>query len=290
MVNPVEAGIEEIDWLPPYVMKGNEGLFYQETIVGYEDGATVTAKIQVENDYWYPYTMNVSAVIISFDCNVNYSSTEVSKTNPYELAYYETYVFTVEFAPSISDISNLYAHTYKIIVEHVDKAGDPLSPWVSEYYYLTSYKFALFSENQTDATDLYSEYEALKNSYPGGYYVTWQDAEAQMLAVQASGDAYLGDLYYKRGDFASAETQFQSAIDLYNQAITKDCAWRTTYQEAQLNVTQMQAEAALTGADAAMRQADAAITQSYAYIMFGIGLIIIGIGIVIYGARKPTTA
>lgn len=295
MVNPAEAGIEAINWLPPYVMKGYEDLFYHATIVGYEEGVTVTATILVENDWW-GVLMNVSAVIISFDWDANYSSTEVSVTDPYELPYDQTHIFTVEFtAPSVSDVSNMYAHEYKIIVEHVDKAGDPLTPWVVPYYYLTSYKFALFSGDQTDATDLYSEYQNLKNSYPE--YYGWQNAEAQMLAVQASGDAYLGNLYYTRGDFASAETQLQSAIDLYNQAITKDGAWRTTYQEAQLNVTQIQAEAALTEAQAAMKeaeaaemQAQAAMNQSYAYIMFGLGWIIIGIGIVIYAAKKPKTA
>lgn len=298
MVSPAEAYVEGINWLPPYVMKGYED-FYDATIVGYEEGVTVTATILVENDYWWSHTMNVSAVIINFDWDANYSSTEVNATNPYELPYGQTHIFTVEFtAPPVSDVSNMYAHEYKIIVEHVNKTGGQLTPWIrarSDYPYLSSYKFALFSEDQTDATDLYSEYQNLKNSYPG--YYGWQNAEAQMLAVQASGDAYLGNLYYTRGDFASAETQFQSAIDLYNQAITKDGAWQTTYQEAQLNVTQIQAEAALTEANAAMKeaeaaemQAQAAINQSYAYIMFGLGWIIMGIGIVIYAAKKPTTA
>lgn len=305
MVNPAEAGIEGINWFPPYVMKGYDSLFYHEDIVGYEEGAEALVQVPVYSDYYvgYPYyeyrPVNVSAVKVEFDWGINYTSNEVSTANPFQIMPYQRHIFTVNFTvPSTTVASNFVAHTYKIYVEHVNATTGPkeiVDTWVVNWnWWWPAYKFAVFSADQADAMDLYVECQAYYSAYPSYYF---SDIEARLLASQANVEGSLGGLYYMRGDFAGAKTQYQTALDLCSQAIAAEKAWGIPYQEAMLNVTQTEAEAALTEANAAMKeaeatemQAQAAMNQSYAYIMFGLGWIIIGIGIVIYAAKKPTTA
>jgi len=300
MVNTAKAYLWSFDWLPPYIYRGYEDRFYDEYIVGYEEGTNATARMNIVNWDYYPL-WNITAVILSFDWDENYSA--VISPSPYRLPYDESHTFTVTFTvPSAASVSNLYPHDYRLIIEHVDGDGNPLDPYV---YYTPSYAFAVYSHDQVSATDLHDKFW----TYYGSYY-PWEfdESEAQMLAIQATTEADLGDTYYERGDFASSKSQYETAIDLYEEAFTKEGAWGKTYQEAYLNVTlteaeaatkmadaamiqadaaMKQADAAMAQADAAMRQADAALNQSYAYLLFGIGFIIIGVGIVIYAMKKP---
>jgi len=305
------AYIEEWYWLPPYIWYGYEYSIYHDYIIAYESGQNASLSILVENNWWGSY-INITAVKIWFDWDKNYSSKEVSETNPLKLNYYETHEFTIKFTvPPITEATNVRWHSYKIIVEFTDEWGTNAT-WVRWWYDIyPDYKFYVFSEEQVDAFDLSYRYYAYYESYEPYYF---ESVEAAMLAVEASIYAEMGYTDYMRCNFTSAKNNFQTAVDLYEEAIDKEKEVGAWIQETEANATLMEAEAALNEADAmasqadamnkqadaAMKEADAAVTQaeaatkeadaalyqSYGYLLFGIGFILVGIGIIIFGAKK----
>jgi len=287
-ISPAQAYIEGWDWLPPYVIRDYDDMFYHEYIVGYEVGSTATLNVLVENDLWPDFIMNVSAVIIGFDWNINYSSDEASVANPAQLLHGETHNFKISFTvPGTTVASNMWTHTYRIYVEWVDATGELIGSWDRDWDEkpgYPDYKFAVYSADQTDAVDLYYEYQALSSSYPP---YSFDNINASLLAAQAGIQATTGSTLYSRGDFAGAKTKIQTALDLYDQAFTIEGDWGTTYQDAQLNVTKMEAEAAMKEADAAMITANATMTQSYAWLLFGVAAILFSVAAVVYAIKKP---
>jgi len=277
-IGPAEAYVSSYTWIAPFYRGYDE--FYGTNVVAYKTGSTAQLLVGVYND-WY-YSITITAVKVWFDWNINYSSTEV----PYVMQPYDYHNFMINFkVPSTDVASNMMAHRYVIYVEFrydTYKSYWSYYPWES---------FAVYSVDQADVLDLYTKYQAYYNAYPSYYFTS---VEARLLAGQATVEAYAGRLYYMRGDFVGAKTQYQTALDLYDQAIAAEREWGTTYQEAQLNVTLMNAEASLAQANAAKEQAEAAMieanaitTQSYAWILFGVATILIGVAAIVYAIRKP---
>ncbi|MEM3728535.1 MAG: hypothetical protein QXF75_04980 [Candidatus Bathyarchaeia archaeon] len=253
--------------------------------------------VRVYND-WYTPQITVIAVKVWFDWNINYSSTETPCTmQRYE---YRNFIINVT-VPGTNVASNMIPHNYRIYVEFTYDIGR---------YYWSYYPyeyFAVYSPDQADAFDLSNKYQVYYNSFP---YYYFESAEARSLRLQAIVAAILGSQYYSRGDFARAKTQYGTAVNLYEQALTKETEYTVRLQELELNITQTEleinkieaearkteAEAAMVMANATKTQADAAIitanaimNQSYALLLFSIGFVIMGIGVLVYAARKPKT-
>jgi len=286
-ISPAQAYIERFTWLPPYMKKGYDG-DYGAYVVIYKDGSNVNLIVPVEND-WYPNGLNVSKVIISFDWGQN-KTLDLSASID-QVGFGETEIFTVSFTASATEaISSDWAHEYTIYVEHVNATTGPTEivgtwsrPWS---WWSPAYLFVVFSEDQADAYDLSQEYDSYASAYP-----TWSftNINASQLAGRASIEASLGDTYYTRGDHASAETQYQTALDLYNQALAAEVEWRTKIEEADLEIALTEAEANMATANAMLRQADAAMNQSYSWMLFGLGFVFMGVATIIYAYRKPQT-
>jgi hypothetical protein len=300
-IGPAQAYISSYSWIAPFYRGYDE--FYGTYVVAYKTGSTAQLLVGVYND-WYGYpNITVTAVKVWFDWNINYSSTEV----PYVMQLYDYHNFMINFTvPSTDVASNMMRHMYMIYVEF---SYDTYKSYWSYYPYES---FAVYSVDQADVLDLYTKYQAYYNAYPSYYFTS---VEARLLAGQATVEAYTGRTYYMRGDFVGAKTQYQTALDLYGQAIAAEREWGTTYQEAQLNVTLINAEASLaqanaakaqaeaamieanaamieanatkTQAEAAMIEANAAMTQSYAWMLFGVAAILFGVAAVVYAIRKP---
>ena len=151
-------------------------------------------------------------------------------------------------------------------------------------YWSPQYKFVVFPTDQANATDLSNEYDSYASAFPTG---SFSNINASQLAGQASIEASLGDTYYARGDHASAETQYQTALDLYSQALVAEREWQTKVEEANLAIALTEADANLATANAMLRQADAAVTQAYSWILFGLGFVFMGIATIVYAYRKP---
>jgi tetratricopeptide (TPR) repeat protein len=288
-ISPAHAYIERFTWLPPYMKKGYDS-YVGEYLVIYEDGSTVNLIVPVEND-WYLNGLNVSKVIVSFDWGQN--ETLDLSANIEQVGWYETEIFTVSFTASATEaVSSDWLHEYTIYVEHVNATTGPVEtvdetwsrPWNS---WSPSYLFVVFPTDQADAYDSSQECDSYASAYPA---YSFSNVNASQLAGQASIKASLGDMYYARGDYGLAKTQYQNALNLYNQALAAEAEWETKVEEAELDIALTEAEANMATANAMQRHADAAVNQSYSWILFGIGFVLMGIATIVYAYRKPKVA
>ncbi len=278
-ISPVRADIERFTWLPPYMQK-------DDGVVVFKDGSAVNLIVPVNND-GYPNGMNVSKVVINFDWGQNKTLNLLDDIE--QIEWQETKLFTVSFTASATEaVSSDWAHEYMIYVEHVNATTGPVEivdTWSRSWEsFWPSYRFVVFPADQANAHDLSEEYEAYANAYPA-----WDfgNTNASQLVGQASIKASLGDMYYSRGDYALAETQYETALELYTKALAAEMEWQTRVEEAELEIALTEAEANMAIADAMLKQADAAVNQSYAWILFGLGFVFIGIAAIVYAFRKP---
>jgi hypothetical protein len=285
--SPTQAYIERVTWLPPYMHKGYDS-HYQDDVVVYRDGSAVNLIVPVYNDEWlYRNGLNVSRVIVSFDWGENKT---LNLSSIEQVGWLETKTFTVSFTADVAEaVSSDWAHEYTIYVEHVNATTGPtelVDTWTSDWdsWGWPRYLFVVFPTDQADATDLSDEYDSYANAFP-----TWMftNVNASQLAGQASIKASLGDTYYARGDFASAEGEYQTALELYSQALVAEREWQTKVEEADLAIALTEADANLATANAMLRQADAAVTQALSWILFGLGFVFMGVATIVYAYRKP---
>jgi tetratricopeptide (TPR) repeat protein len=288
-ISPAQAYIERFTWLPPYMKKGYDS-YYGEYVVIYKDGSTVNLIVPVEND-WYSNGLNVSKVIVSFDWGQN--KTLDLLANIEQVGWHETEIFTVSFTASATEaVSSDWPHEYTIYVEHVNATTGIVEtvdetwsrPW---NWWSPSYLFVVFPTDQANAYDSSQECDSYASAYPT---YSFSNINASQLVGQASIKASLGDMYYTRGDYGLAETQYQTALNLYNQALAAEAEWETKVEEAELQIALTEAEANMATANAMQGQADAAMNQSYSWILFGIGFVLMGIATIVYAYRKPKVA
>jgi hypothetical protein len=287
-INSAHAYIERFTWLPPYMKKGYDS-HYGAYVVIYKDGSTVNLIVPVEND-WYLNGLNVSKVIVSFDWGQN--KTLDLSANIEQVGWHETEIFTVGFTASATEAaSSDWPHEYTIYVEHVNATTGPVEtvdtwsrPW---NWWSPSYLFVVFPADQANAYDSSQEYDSYASAYPT---YSFSNINASQLAGQASIKGSLGDMYYTRGDYSLAETQYQNALNLYNQALAAEAEWETKLENAELEIALTEAEANMAMANAMQRQADAAVNQSYSWVLFGVGFVLMGIATIVYAYRKPKVA
>jgi hypothetical protein len=253
-VSPAQGYIERFTWLPPYLKKGYDG-HYGENVVIYKHGSAATLVVPVRNTM-YANGLNVSKVIVGFDWGQN--KTLDLTANIEQVAYQETEIFTVSFTASATEaVSSEWAHEYTIYVEHINAttgSTEIVDTWSRPWnFWGPSYLFVVFSVDQADAYDLSQEYDAYASA-PWSF----NNINASQLAGQASIKASLGEMYYARGEYALGKTQYQSALDLYSQALAAEATWETKVEEAELEIALTEAEANMATANAMLRQADAA--------------------------------
>jgi len=283
--SPAQAYIERFTWLPPYIKKGYDD-HYGEDVVIYKHGSPVNLIVPVRND-WYSDGLNVSKVIISFDWGQN--KTLDLSTDIKQVEWQETEIFTVTFTASATEaVSSEWTHEYTIYVEHVNATTGPteiVGTWSRPWdWWWPDYLFVVFPTDQANAYDLSEKYDAYEGAYP-----TWSftNSNASQLAGQASIEASFGETHYTRGEYASAETQYQTALDLYSQALAAEVKWKTKVDEAQLDIALTEADANMATANAALRQADADVYQSFSWILFGVGFVFMGVATIVYAKKKP---
>jgi hypothetical protein len=249
---------------------------YDTQIVVYEHGATVTLGVLVVNPY-DPY-VNVTAVSLVFDTGfnvtLNYTAT------PVKIDFHEKHYFDVSFTANVTETPNAWAHEYTIYVKYDFPST---GTWIAEWdYWYPAYRFVVYSADQLEATDLQAEYDTSRT-----YWDYFESVEGRLLAYEAEEEGEIGYGYLSRWDFANAKIHFQNGIDLWEDAFVAEEDWLTTYQEAMLNATKNEADAAAKSADAAAKSADAALNQFYVWILVGLGMILTGIGVVAYTFKKP---
>ena len=314
MTRPVNAyPLQTFTWQPPYILKEYKGDPYWDYVVIYEDGATVSLLVSVKNDAYSTNTLNVSKVIINFyDMGVN--KTLDYSASPHPIAYNIVEYFTVSFTASLTEAGSASLdHVYRVYVEHVNATTGPKQKvgTYTLYYYDVDpeYRFVVWSATQADAKDLQTEYDYYLDNYPWNWF---DSIEAEQLAFQATIHGDMGSTAYDNEDYASAKTHYQTALNLYSDALAAERDWVSTDQEADLNVTltetsalmtsanadmklaeaaQTEADAALIVANATKIQGEAALTNAWGWYFIGIGFALgwtfMGIGVIIYALRKP---
>lgn len=318
IIRPAEAWIWTWNWLgqvhnyDPY-WGAWQRVFPENTIA--------TLQVTVNNPSG-TIPLNISAVKVWLDWNINYSSTECSVSTPLVIQPLTSHTFTVTFTvPDTSTASNLVMHTYTIFVEEFNPTTG-----VSLHSSVWGSNFVVYSTIQKDAQRLYDELSVLVTLAPPWGF---NSVEANMLWGNGTLEYLFGLSSHQSGDFNNAKARYETARGLLHQALSTETSFskqmedmqllllqaqvaeaqadaryreaqakyyeaQATYQEAIANATMKQADAALMVANATMKQAEAELAiadainmQSIALVLFGIGFIVFGFAAVVWAYRRP---
>jgi hypothetical protein len=252
-MTPVRAYVSSYYW-GASLYRGYDS-YYDTYVTAYKVGSIAQLLVDVYNDYYTP--INVTAVKVSFDWNVNYTSTEC----PYVMLGSEYHPFMINFTvPQTNIASDMFPHSYVIYVEY---AYDNYTSYWSYYPYEA---FAVYSADHAAAVSLQAELNARFSYVP-----SFNSYEARMMLSEAQIERGIGDYMYSLGDFASARTHYANVIGLFDQAVATESNYTEAYDkyymtnlEAQLNATKLQAEANKEYADAALSEQQATMVQAKA--------------------------
>lgn len=305
VIPPAKAYINSYDWMgPTHYYDPYWDTYY---INAFAEGTTATLAVQIYNSYFMT-PLNVSAVKVFMDWNVNYSSTEVSETAPFVMPYATYHWFTITFTvPAVTTASNLFTHGWTIYVEEVNADGDVLS----HDYWSSGSGFYVYSADQDSAMMLYDELNAIHDIY--GWWPGFDDTAAYDLWRSGHVHYETGLAAQENGDFATAETHYDLALTAYDNALDSESAYDLAWQdynddydhdwdavqlqqeqadlslsETMANATLLEAEAMMRSADAEMKQADALMMNAYGWMLFGFGFIVFGIAACIWAYKRPT--
>lgn len=299
-------------WSPTFVgaVYRSYDAFYGDTVVAYELGSSVALTVPVYNTFYnYNYwPINVSTVKIWFDWGVNYTSLDVDENHTVQIQPWQTSTFTISFTVP-TDVTNLIKHTYTVYVEHIDRQEGTPKNIVGTWTY-TGSNFAVYSADQADAQNLYTQLLTMGVATQLGYYSYYTlppianfpylpivSSEARMLWTNARNEATSGAMSYMLGDFATAKSHYQSAYDMTNQSLTIEAqkgsnledkidSFMGTTGEA-INKT---ADSISSFADALQKMGDSSAAQAQAFLILSIGvavgMVLVGLGALLYGLAK----
>jgi len=314
VIPPAQASIVGTPtWVGPKYDK-DDFLGLTTTFIAFTTGTDATLRVTVSNDLSPAKPLNISAVKVLLDWGINYSSTEASQSSPHVIpktsagiTYY--YTFTIVFTvPATTVASNLFRHYWWVFVEEVNATTGTQAVTLHDSY-SGSQDFTVYSADQATAQNTRIEYDRLVTTFSP------TSQEAIVLKKNAGVHRLMGDDSYKNGDFAGAKTQYETALDLLNDAITAEETYQTTVQENAVALTEAQiknqeaqakyyegygsyynktGEAAMIEANATMKMAEAQWAtaqalnlQSTALNLFGVGFILFGVAAIIWAFKRP---
>jgi hypothetical protein len=264
----VNASISNQNWIGP-TYRGSDS-FLGTSVTAYKTGSTATLVVNVYSDYYvgYPYysdrPVNISAVKVCPDWNINYTSTEASLGSPTVIQPNEYRLFTITFTmPDTAIASNLIANNYRIYVEQVNSTTGA-KRIVNTWTYSGS-ELAVYSTEQADSMLIVQKYSGISTpsfSYP----------EARVLWTEAQLELSIGAKSYQMGNFTDAKIHYQAMDSLFQQALQTESTKGAAFTDSQTYYYN--------------KTADAVTMQSYGYILMGLGLTLFGVGAIIYGLRR----
>jgi len=271
MVLSVRAtSIKEWNWRG-YIFSGVDP-FYRENVVAYEESSAAILDVTVKNDYALAKPINVSAVKVSFDWNVNYTSAQASSNSPIVMPHDEVRVFTISFTlPNTTVASNLYLHGYTIYVEHVNSTTGGkriVGTWIG-HSYDEDYYFAVYSSDQAAARRASQMISAM--TMPD-----FNTTKAKLLWSRAENETNIAAFMYNQGDFASARDGYDTALSLMSQAFRYEEDREMSLDEAQLALLNAQARQIEAWANYANGMSNLWTMLGFAAILFAVGYIIKG--------------
>lgn len=262
------ASISDWNWISA-LTRNTFDPFYGETVTGYGEGTTATLIVSVYNNYPGSHPVNISAVKVGLDWGQNYTSTEASMNAPFVLDYHASHIFTIVFTmPNTTSVSNYITHGYTIYAEHVNSTTGPkriVSSWTS-----SATGFAIFSTDQADAKTTLDKLEA----YPS-MSLPFFTAGARELLTESAIARSMGETEYRAGNFASAKTNYQNALNLLQNAYSNETKRWGSFEDA--------FQGLISGTQSLV------VNQGYAWLLFGVAFLLMGIGAIVYLVRKSGT-
>jgi len=271
-VNLANAEIESASWLGSFYSWGTDN-YYDKSVYGYLENSQAMLLVEVKNHL--ATLMNVSAIIVGFDWNQNYTTT---LSSPVTLKAGETRFFTTTLTvPNTTVASNLFLHGYTVYVKHVDATG-ALAGTMTKAYTSTRL-FAVYSEDQADAREL-SKIISEISAPIGGFNST----AANLSWAKAENETAIAETLYEQGDFAGAKTHYGKALDYIDQAFDTEESLSGGIQDAELALVNAQAESYKATANYLNGLSSMWVLIGVAAVLFAIGYIIRGFA----ALRKPT--
>ncbi len=230
MLNQAQAQSFTATWAG-YAFRGTDS-FYKGTVVAYGSGSSAVLYVSVTNNFGE--LINVSAVGTSLNWGDSYNSTQANRTNPVALKNGESRIFTVTFeVPSIANVSNLFRWDYEIYVEHVNATGDVVETKIETRESLELPYFVVYSTEQAKS-------KQIAETIDGITPMEWNSTRAGILWSRAMNETSVADYYYELGDFSSAATHYEDALDLIDQAFTAEESKGTRREDAEIMLIEAQ--------------------------------------------------
>ena len=266
---PVYADITGWTWLGTTYTGWDD--YHNDYVNAYGSGTTAVLAVTVENEEGHNIT--VTSVHVNMDWDDTYESTQVSATNPEILDDDDVRVFFIDFeVPNTTIASNLFTHSYKIVVEYFyyPNETDPTVTKTGKYTSPVGEDLVVYSADQADAVNLMRIIAEFSQPSPPD----WDSVRAQILWNRAMNETCNGEEYYRQGEFPKAKQQFSTALDHINQAWNAEEAYLTIMEELQIR----QIEADIRSLDSMSNFFNGLSTM---WILFGIGGILFGIGYIV---------
>jgi hypothetical protein len=275
---PAYADIYDRAWIGT-TFTGIDDYYGDGTIFAFREGTTAVLAVTVRNTNTTSQ-FNVTSVYAKFDWGNTYASAQVSSTNQAPLGVGAMRVFFISFVvPNVTDVSNLYRHSYTIYAEYTVKNATGFWLTGAPIYQGFYNDFVVYSADQADAMDLA---RIIDNFSPpsGG----WTSAKAKVLANRAVNETNSGWTYYDEGDFTRAKQRFAAALDDINSAWSAEEDYLIAYEE--LNIAEFQAEINSMNAWASFLNGFSTL-----WVLIGIGWVLLGIGYIVkwLRMRRPET-
>lgn len=270
-VNIANANIESATWFESFYIWGTD-TYYGEAVYGYKENTQATLLVATKNHL--TTVMNVSAIIVGFDWNQNYTNT---LSSPVSLKAGETRFFTVTLTvPNASDVSNLYLHGYTVYVKHVNSTGGLVGTMTLAF--TSNPLFAIYSKDQADAREINKIISGISTPTDG-----FNSTAAKLSWAKANNETTIAGTLYRQGDFAGAKTHYSKALDYVNQAFITEQALTGGIQDAQLALLEAQAKSYEATANYHNGLSSMCVLIGVAAVLFAIGYIIRGFA----ALRKP---
>lgn len=263
-----DAAIASYNWTGT-ITRNSYDAFYGTFITAYEEGTSANLVVNVYNDFFRDFQVNVSAVIVGFDWGTNYTSAQPTITNPTAIPARQSQIFMINLTvPSVLLASNLVVHSYTIYVEHVNSTtGDK---GIVDTWQQSGNGFAVFSTDQADAYSLKKQVDAYASSSSSA--IPLLTAEARELMLKSSVAKSIASDAYNQGDFSNAKSFYNDSLNFIQQAFSNETQRWSTFENALVSLIQ--------------GGGNMLTFQGYAWLFFGIGFLLMGIGVLVYLVRK----
>lgn len=261
--------------------------YYNATVFAYEENTTAILSITItasSNE-----TLNVSNVRVAFDWadgtyNGSHADEVISAENLLIIPEAESRIVGISFAvPSTSVASNLYLHSYTIIVEHVNATSGPTKTTQMPPQF--AFNFAVYSAVQADARDLFVRVETVKTPT-----ANFSSSKAKILVYKAENETSNGDMYYTRGNFAGAKAHYDATLALYNSAYVAEETYSAKSEDLEIELLEAQIRNTESWTSMVFSSGIALTLFGVTAVLFGIGYIIKQLAVLKKAGQKAATA